>query len=153
MSAGILGLLRLVPEYIQVVNRAPQVDYRYFVLITADALVAWFGAVSGFGLLKGKPWVWPLCAVFWGAGAAGSAFMEWVAVPELIQAFHRGISIQQDGGMLPRCLYYAVMIVTAPFAFRILLVKERPSAVPLPLLLFVSATSSGVFYFLLIFGM
>jgi len=151
-----LGLLRLLPECIQVVSPVPQVEFRYYVLVSADAVVALLGAGGGFGLLRRKDRVWPLCAVFWGAGAAVSVFVGWVALPELIQAFKRGIFIQRDWVMLPRCLYYAVMIATAPFAFRLLLgpsPKGRPSALFLSFWLFVSALGGAGFYAFLIFRM
>lgn len=156
LSAGMVGLLRLLPEFIQVVSPVPQVDFRYYVLVSADAVVALLGVVSGFGLLQGKDRVWPLCALFWGAGAAVACFVGWVAVPDLIQTFKRGIFIQRNWVMLPRCLYYAAMIVTAPFAFRVLLgpaPKGRPSALPMSLLLFVSAVSGAGFYAVLIYKM
>ena len=154
LAAGTLGLLRLLPEFIQVVGPVQQLDYRYYVLVSADAVVAALGVASGLGLLKMKDRIWPLCAVFWGAAAAIAGFVGWVAAPELVSAYQNGIFIQRDWSMLPRCLYYAGMLLSTPFALRILLgapPKGRGAALPLSLLLFVSGVSGAGFYFYLIF--
>ncbi len=156
LALGIAGLVRLVPEMIQVLAPVPQVEHRYYVLVSADAIIAVLGVISGMGLLREKTWIWPICAAFWGASGAVSGFIAWVAARELIKAFERGVFIQRDWVMLPRCLYYAVMLATAPFALRVLLrpaAKGPASVLPMVICLLVSAVSGAWFYHMLIFRM
>jgi hypothetical protein len=112
LAIGIIGLVRLIPEMLQI----PQNSRAYALIATMDAVLALATGAAGEGLWHGKSWA-PKLALRTAAIVLGTSTIFVVLIVRFLIE-HRGL----DALGLARLLYYVLVVAFWPYGVRTLIV-------------------------------
>lgn len=118
LLAGLLGLVRLVPELYK--GRHLVESPHYWRIVTADIAVALLTTAAGTGIILGRPWAARLGVAAGAAALIDGAFVFALMAPILLRQLHVGL-YSQLMFYAPRLLHYAVLLLFWPGALGLLL--------------------------------
>ena len=153
---GILNVVRLIAEgvVVMVIRRDANVVL-YGLLIGADILLSGVSIAGGWVLIRGHDWA-PTWALFsagaWFSSSLGLFIWMW---PYILGALQRISGLAGDVILVPRLLFYALMIIASPLGAIALLLKREPEGPSRTVLigsLIGGLTAGGVYVLLLLIG-